>query len=151
MSWLTVTIDHLKERKVAALVTALQTAALEEEQADPVPAIIASVTADIRRRIKACRNNVLDADATKIPGDLLDIACRMVLRVAKGRLEIELTQDERDFNRDDVATLDAIAACDLPVEATTNPESTATVQAAAPRPVINAKTRYFDRASQNGI
>lgn len=151
MSWQTISVADLKDRKVAALVEALQESALGTGQTDPVPAIISSVIAEIRANIASCATNVLDADATKIPGDLVDLACRMVLRVAKGRLEIELTQDERDDRRDDARRLERIAACDLKIEATDNPEATASIAMATATPLMNEVTRNFTRTQQNGI
>lgn len=151
MSWQTITIADLKDRKVAALVEALQASALGTGQTDPVPAIISSVTATIRANIRSCARNVLDADATTIPGDLFDLGCRMVLVAAKGRLEIELTQDERDQKRSDERTLERIAACDLAVQVTTNPETTQSIAATSGTPRLSGETRKFSRRQQDGI
>lgn len=151
MSWIAITTDHLRERKASAIVDALQEAALGYGQADPVPAIIASTTAFIRKKIKACSRNVLDVDPAKIPNDLLDLACRRIVREGKNRLELELTADERETIREDNAELERIASCSSPVEATDNPEVTATVQNPTPTPRISSPRRTFSRANQAGI
>lgn len=151
MSWTAITVDELKHRKVAALVEALQAAALGDGQADPVEQLIASVTETIRANVKSCAANVLDADTTKIPGDLLDLGCRLVLYGAKGRLEIPLTQDERDQKASDERTLERIADCKLAIAKTDNPETTETVASPASTPRIFEPTRTFSRTSQDGI
>ncbi len=151
MSWTAITIEELKHRKVAALVDALQTAAIGDGQADPVEQLIASVTETIRAHVKSCAANVLDVDTAKIPGDLLDLGCRLVLYGAKNRLEIALTQDERDQKASDERTLERIADCKLAVAVTDDPETTATVAAPSSTPRINETTRTFSRAAQDGI
>src|ERR1035437_3827250 len=101
MSWITITIADLKDAKVSALVEACRTAALGNGQTDPVPNIIANVSARIRAEISGCRRNVLDADTAKIPADLKSLASRMIMREGMSRLQQPLTEDERQEQRDD--------------------------------------------------
>jgi len=151
MSWIALTIDNLKEAKAAALVEACRTAALGTGQADPVPSIIENVTARIRAEISGCANNVLDADATKIPSDLKSLAARMIVREAISRLQQPLTDDEREEQRNDLRYLERIARCEVPVAAPDDPLTTAEVQSPTGTPRITARTRQFGRAYEDGI
>ena len=145
MSWLSLTPDDLRETKVAALVTALRSAALGSGQTDPLPGIIQTVVDRIRAEIAGCKNNQLDADTTKIPASLRHIAHRMIIAAAKGRLELPLKEDERNALRDDTRYLERISTCAIPVENPANP-ITADVQQPGSITVINSRTR---RATSN--
>ena len=102
MAWISITIDDLKDAKISALVEACRTAALGTGQTDPVPNIIANVTARIRAEISGCAQNVLDVDTTKIPADLKSLASRMIMREAMSRIQQSLTEDEREEQRNDL-------------------------------------------------
>lgn len=151
MSWVTITIDDLKDAKVAAMVEACQTAALGTGQTDPVPNIILNVIARIRAEVSGCAQNVLDADATKIPGDLKSIACRMIMREAMSRLQQPLTDDEREEQRNDLRYLERVARCEIPVAEPDTPLSTTEVQSGSGSPRIAARTREFGRTYEDGI
>lgn len=150
MAWITITVGDLKDRKVAALVEALQSAALGSGQSDPTPNIIASVTARIRAEIKGCARNQLDRDTTTVPADLTDLAVRMVLRVMKDRLEIPLTEDERNQMKSDERYLERIAACDVPV-ATPDDAVDGDVQSGSVSPKTYAPQRDFSSEEQEGL
>ena len=150
-NWTTITEADLKGAKVAALVDAYKTAALGEGQADPMPGVISGVVARIRTEIKGCARNVLDADATKIPGDLKSLAARMVCRELQSRLRLALKDDERQEWREDVRYLERIAACEVPVAVPDNPETTATTQASTVGPATSAPTRKFSISEQDGL
>lgn len=154
-SWITLTPEQLDTAKAAALVAALRTAALGENQPDPVPEIITNVTARIRMEIAAGGRTVLDADATKLPPSLKSLGLRMVLREAQSRLNaasaMPLGEDEREEWRQDVRFLERIAKGDITVEEPTNPAAVSSVQAPTPVPMISARERTFSRRSQEGI
>jgi hypothetical protein len=153
MSWTAITAAILKERKVAPLIDAAKdyAAGLTPAQSDPTAAIIASTVKSIRAAVRSCSKNQLDIDTTKIPGDLIDLACRMITFQLKNFVEVELTQDERDDKRADARLLERIASCELAVEATTTPETTATIQSPSGSPSISAPDRTFSRTQQDGI
>ena len=150
MSWTAIAVDDLKDTKVAALVEACQTAALGSGQDDPTSTIIADVIARIRAEVAACRANSLDRDTTKIPADLKSLACRMIMRQCQSRLQLSLTEDEREEQRNDLRYLERIAKCEIPVAATDDP-ITDEVQAGAVSPSFTAKTRHFKRTDEDGI
>ena len=155
VAWITLTIAQLDTAKAAALVDALQSAALADGQPDPLPEIIAGVTSRIRAEIAAGGRTVLDADGTKVPPSLKSLALRMVLREGQSRLNaggaFPLSDDEREEWRQDVRYLERIARGDITVEESTNPESTPTVQAAVPSPKICERERTMTRAAADGI
>lgn len=145
VSWITISVAQLDTAKAAALVDALQTAALAVGQADPLPEIITSVTARIRMEIAAGGKTVLDADATKLPPSLKGLALRMVLREGQSRLNaagaMPLSDDERKEWDQDVRFLERIAKGEITVEQSDNPESSPSVQAKTGRPRITPRER----------
>lgn len=149
--WTSISATDLQDTKAAALVDACRTAALGSGQADPVPGIILNVIARIRAEISGCRNNVLDADTTKIPNDLKSLGCRMILREAMSRIQQPLNDDEREEQRNDLRYLERIAACDVPVAAPDDPIATEEVQSGAGTPRLTARTRTFGRDYSDGI
>ncbi len=150
-AWITITSTDLNDAKVAALVDALRTAALASGQADPTVEIIAGITAEIRSNIAGCRTNVLDIDATTIPRELKALACRMVVREAQSRLQLELNADEKTEQTRDDERLKAIRSCDLPVEAPDNPQTTPEVQRGGAAELVNTATRKTGRCQLDGL
>lgn len=152
--WTTLTVAQLNDAKAAALVEALRTAALAVDQPDPVPGIITDALNRIRMEIAAGGRTVLSADATKIPPSLHRLGLRMVLREGQSRLNalgaLPLSEDERTEEKNDLRFLERIAKGEITVEAPDDPESTPTVQAVSPSPLISARERTYTRDCQDG-
>lgn len=148
-NWTTITEADLLARKMAPLMRALRTAALATGQSDPVDEISADMVQRVRTKIASCATNTVDEDATTVPVSLKALVCRMIIREAKGRLEMPLTEDERKQMDVDERDLTAIAACNLVVE---QPDTAITpeVQVVQPGPVISARARRFSREQQDG-
>jgi hypothetical protein len=106
-NWIAITKADLYNSKVAALIDASNTASLGAGQADRTTGVIADVTLEIRRKVAKC--NVLDVDATKIPGGLKTLAVDLIFCRLKTALEIELNDDERQLLRRRETDLDRIA------------------------------------------
>lgn len=151
MSWTTITEADLKDAKIAALVDAFKTAALGSGQTNPVPGVIANVVARIRAEISGCKKNVLDVNSDKIPADLKSLACRMIVRECQSRLRLALKDDEKEEWRQDVRYLERIAACEVPVAAPDNPETTPTIQNDPGSPRISTPVRRFSQNAQDGL
>ena len=154
--WITLTLANLETGKAAPLVAALRTAALGETQGDPLPEAITTVTNRIRMEIAAGGRTVLDADGTRLPPSLKSLAIRMVLREGQSRLNavgaLPLSDDEREEARQDIRFLERIARGEITVEASTNPESVPTVQAAVASPLIGERSGgEWGRAAQDGV
>lgn len=154
-AWITLTVTDLPVAKLAALVDQLGSAALGNDQSNPIPEIIVNVTTRIRTEIAAGGRTTLDADATKIPPSLRSLALRMVLRESQSRLNalgaLPLSDDERKEWDQDIRYLERIARREIAVEATDNPESSPTVQASALSPAISASPRgRWGHSAQDG-
>jgi hypothetical protein len=148
-NWTPITEADLNAVKMAPLMAALRTAALAEGQTDPVEAIVATVVDRVRRKIAACATNRVDADGATVPRSLLSLACRMVVREAKDRLEMEMSETEREAWRVDERELNDIAACKLPVELPDEAVD-APVQVVQPGPSISGRRKQFSRGQQEG-
>lgn len=151
MRWTAITVDDLNDTKVAALVNALRTAALAVGQDDPSDEIIANVVARIRAEVAGCKTNVLDADTTKIPGDLKSLACRMVVREMQSRLQEPLNEDERAEKRDDLEYLRRISKCEVPVAEPDNPLTTPEVQQGGGVEVVTSSPVTTTRTQLSGL
>jgi len=150
MPWTSITITDLNASKLAPLVSALRTAALASGQSDPVDEIKATVITRIRNKVSTCATNKVETDTTTIPASLKALACRMIIREAKGRLEIDLTEDERTQQGIDEKELTAVSRCELVVDQADVPTAPL-VQAVQPGPTISARTRHFSRDQQSGV
>lgn len=149
-NWVTITIDGIKDRKLAALVDALRSVALGEQQPDPTPNIIAAVTERIRTEVRACAKNSVDADEAKIPRSLLPEAVRMCIREMKGRLEMSLTDEELKAWDKDEENLRRVARCELAVTTPDDP-SDGNIQQAQPTPITYRPRKEFSQRSQQGL
>ncbi len=116
MNWVSITVADLNDAKVEKLVTALRTKALGTGQTDPTPRLTQDVVDLIRRKIASCQKNRVDASETTIPRGLKRMAVDLVLAELKGRLEIELTSDEKDRISRHETDLNRIASCTDVVE-----------------------------------
>ena len=121
MSWITITIDTLKEAKVAALIEACDSAALGESQDNRAAGKIQGVVDLVRNAIKGCPSRRVDEDETTIPAALRDLAVKLIIAELKDAIEQELT----DYETDSVAwarrELTAIRSCDYPIETPDTP------------------------------
>lgn len=110
MNWTPITPDDLNDSAVAQLVVALRTRALADDQDDPAPRIIADTVREVRRKIASNRQNKTDADTATVPASLRRLTVDLVLFELKGRLQIELNEDERAKLKAHGRTLDRIAS-----------------------------------------
>jgi len=150
--WIPITLADLEDSKVAKLVTALRTKALQTvpAQTDPSPRITQSVVTDIRRKIASCASNRVDSDETTIPASLLPLATDLIIFRLKNRLEIELTQDERDTRREHTETLNRIASCADVVDQPDDPISPE-VESTSGTPSISNERATARRARRSGL
>jgi hypothetical protein len=148
-NWIAITVADLKDAKLAALVTALQEKALGDSQTDPTPRLTQAVIDRIRRKIASNPKNRVDSDPTKIPAGLKTMAVDLIYAEMKGRLEFDLTQDERDSISRHEADLKVIAKGDEVVE---QPDDAvdAPVQATSGTPTITEGRRERLNRQRNG-
>lgn len=132
------------------LVSALRTAALgDAQEADPVDELLRKVIARVRNEI-AAGGHVVSADPLKVPASLVGLVARWVVWDAKGRLELDVTEQERTDHRDDIAYLRRIAegkmGVELPDDAIT-PEVTSGAQVQ----VVQSRERQATRERLSGL
>jgi hypothetical protein len=132
-NWTSLTLNDLKDSGHGAIVDAAQATAVGT--ADPVSRIISDVIARLRAALSAAGNQ-LDQDTTKIPNSLKDIGARMAFRQLKTRINVDLTQDERDQRKEDSAYLDQIVQNKIRFELPDNPAATNEMQRGSAAQVV---------------
>lgn len=147
--WLTITTATLNEAKLAALIDACDSAALEVGQANRAAGLIQGVVDEIRRKIASCQVNRLDSDTTTVPQGLRDLAVDLIIARLKNAIEQPLTEDERTNLARRIADLNRIAECKDVVDQPDDPIS-APMEGTQPAPKFGTRTRYFTRDQQDG-
>lgn len=150
MNWTSITLADLHDSKVAALVEALDTAALGDAQTGRAASLIQTVVDEIRRKIASCPRNTLDADTTTIPKGLKQMAVELILAALKNALEIALTDDERTSVATHRANLNRIAECKDTIE---QPDTAAepTAQAGGGVTLVSSRDRLTTRTQMGGL
>lgn len=146
-NWIAITKTDLYNSQVAALIDAADSVSLGANQTDRTTGIIADVTLEIRRRV--AKENIVDADTTKIPGGLKVLAVDLIYCRLKMALQQELTEDERKMLDRREKQLERIASGEDVVEPpdtpiAENPEQT------IPSPSFGHRHREFTDRSQDG-
>jgi hypothetical protein len=125
-NWITITKADLYNSKAAALIDAANSVQLGAGQVDRTTGVIADVTLEIRRKVGRC--NVVDQDATKIPGGLKPLAVDLIFCRLKVALEQDLSEAERNIMTARQRDLDRIADGKDMVDAPDNPVAAPVVQ-----------------------
>ncbi|KAF0094018.1 MAG: Uncharacterized protein E1N59_2276 [Puniceicoccaceae bacterium 5H] len=132
MSWSPLSPLTLQRYLAAPQLRALQTAALADEQADPIPEIVADLTARVRAELRA-GGGVLSAEPMALPPELHGPAAALVLEAAQTRLpSLELTTAQVRAADEARALLERFANGKLRAEPPADPEE--------PPPVWGAET-----------
>ncbi|HEX7860820.1 MAG TPA: hypothetical protein VF773_10865 [Verrucomicrobiae bacterium] len=151
MSWTTIEDSDLEDAKIAALVTALRTAALGSTQTDPFENVRTNVILQIRAEIASSQKWQLDSDENKVPRDLKSLACRMVYRELATRLQEPLTEDEQKERDYDNETLKAIREGKRAVASTDSPLEAPEVQVGSGVQVVSSTTVLTTREKMSGL
>lgn len=152
MSWRAITEDDLKTQISGDELSAVRDAALADEQEDPVQPTIDQVTKEVRGFVAACSRNVLDADAAKVPDELIGYAVAIVVPRLMGRLAglaIDKEEVRKTAASNALSVLRDVAACDFAIEQTEDP-TTATVNNGDVQ-VVSSTTRITTRTKLNGL
>lgn len=148
--WVSLTADDLLRSLTGPERTAVQRAATEPGQADPLETILADVVKEVRGYVAAYNGNTLGEGDT-IPDELRGAAVARARFEAFTRLPVGrslLTEDRVEANRSAVAVLRDVAAGRFRL---VQPSTASTEEIGAPSPRITPRTRTFDRASQDGV
>lgn len=150
MAWITLTENDVVTKLSAPELAALKTAALQTEQTDPLPEVIAQVVSEVRGYVAACERNVLGTGST-IPDELLGAAINRIRFELATRLPVRslLTEERVKANDQAITLLRDAAACRFLVTA---PETAAPDQPGGPAVEIVSKSRRrFTRHQLEGL
>lgn len=99
--WITITEDHIKTRITGDELEAARTAALADNQPDPVADVVAQITREVRGYVAANPLNRIGQGQT-IPDECLKSALALIVKELCGRLPGKvLLKDERQKANDD--------------------------------------------------
>ena len=111
-NWTLIIRDDLKAAGYGLIVDAAQTT--DVGSVDPVAYAIESAVARVRRAVSAA--NALDVNPGKVPMSLKSLAVRVALFDLMERLQLPLSEDQRETRRGDVSDLNRLADHKLIVE-----------------------------------
>lgn len=93
-NWIPITINTLKEARVAELIDACSSEAKESGQPDRAPGIIQGVVNTVRRKVS--NKNRVDEDPTTIPASLRDLAVDIIVCRLKQAVLLKLSDEEKE-------------------------------------------------------
>ncbi len=153
MAWITITETDLYGSLTGPELTAVQSAALNAGQSDPVPEKILEAVQEIRGRVAACQNNRLGdlTQGEQIPEELKPTALAIVRYRVLLRLPLSslvTPQREREYT-DALTLLSAVAACKFRIE---QPANFSTQIIAGPAVTLaSSEERKMTRDSMRGL
>jgi hypothetical protein len=151
MPWFTITLADLNDARVGELIEALRTEALAASQTDPMPRRIQTVVDEIRRCIGFNANTPLDADPTKIPAGLRDLAVEKIVRGLKGRLGMAQTDDEVRAETLYQKRLEQLTKGEWPVDKPDTVEAVPVVQTTGGAEIISNPGRKLTRENLSAL
>ena len=150
MAWITLTSADLLRSLSESEHDAVRTAATAVGQSDPLVTIIEDVVREVRGYVAGNSSNTLGTGST-IPDELKGAALSRIRYEAFTRLPVGrslLTEERVKANESATQLLRDVAAGRFAIVQPATP-TTEVVGASSPR--ITARTRTFDRASQEGL
>ena len=151
-AWIAITPADV-EARIPSIVLATIRERYVDEQADPLLAIIADVTALVRGRVASNRAYALDLDETLLPPELKDDACWLCIEALKLRLgdATPINEAEKARIADARKQLDAVAKGDISVSLPANPEATPSIQSDARVTQVSGAPRRVGREIIRGL
>lgn len=150
MAWITVTQAHVENYVVAALVSAINEAALGDTQTDRFTTVQADVTAEIRMAVANNEKNILDEDETTIPQSLRSAACWLIAGYMAQGLGITLTDQQANELTEARGRIKAVEdgkVVEVPDVADTTPDA----QSGAGVSMIESQDRVYTVSTMNGL
>lgn len=154
-TWIQVTFADIQNSRSGPLVLGFQSTALATGQTNPVPAIIDQVTEEILGIIGFSGRVVMDASygtvsPNVLPPNLKDMAVEKICRKLKGRLDMPLTEQERQDEKDYNQRLNLLREGKWPVDISDNPGNNLSVQGGA---VVSQQRQHaeFTRRGLRGL
>ena len=151
-NWIAITSTaDLEHYVVAALVTAINEAALGDTQDDRFTRVQADVISEVRMAVASNKTNELDSDTTKIPASLRPAACWLIANYMALGLGIALTEQQLDEVRNAREKLADVARGNLTVEEPDSVVDDSEAQAGAGAQLATYSDRTYTRDSQAGL
>jgi len=151
MAWITVTQAHVENYVVAALVSAINEAALGDTQEDRFTTVQADVTAEVRMAVASNSENSLDEDATTIPQSLRSAACWLIAGYMAQGLGVTLTDQQANELSNARERLLAVSRGDLTVEQPDVVDTTPDAQSGSGVSMITPQDRVYTVSTMNGL
>jgi len=151
MAWSTITQAHVENYVVAALVSAINEAALGDSQTDRFTTVQADVTAEIRMAVASDSSNVLDTDTTKIPQSLRSAGAWLIAGYMAQGLGIQLTDQQANELANARERILAVSRGDLTVEQPDNADDSPDGQKGQGVSMITPQDRVFTVSTMNGL
>ena len=124
MSWSALTPADVLACLLAPQADALRQRQLNPGQPDPLPALIADVTAWVRAEIRGNRRNRVEVDVCLLPPELKLAAAHLAVESLQARLpNLALSADQIRLAADARALLVRVARGDVPITVPTQPAS----------------------------
>jgi hypothetical protein len=122
MTWSPLTPDDVLACLLGPQVDILRQRQLNPGQADPLPALIADVTARVRAEIRGNRRNRVELDACLLPPELKLAAAHLALESLQARLpNLALSADQMRLADDARALLARVASGQVPITVPAQP------------------------------
>jgi hypothetical protein len=122
-SWSILTSADIYSGLVAAQIDTLRNRALAPGQPDPLPTLIADVTARVRAEVRTCRRNRLEVDPALLPPELKLAASHLVLEALQARLpNLVLTADQVRLAEQARLLLERVANGEIAISKPEQPE-----------------------------
>lgn len=150
MAWITVTKAHVENYVVAALLSAIDEAALGDSQTDRFTTVQADVTAEIRMAVASNEKNILDEDSTTIPQSLRSAASWLIAGYMAQGLGVELTEQQANELTEARGRIKAVEdgkAVEVPDVA----DTTLDAQSGSGVSMITGQDRVFTVSTMNGL
>ena len=151
MAWITITQAHVENYVVAALVSAINEAALGDSQTDRFTTVQADVTAEIRMAVASDSSNVLDTDTTKIPQSLRSAGAWLIAGYMAQGLGIPLNDQQANELANARERILAVSRGDLTVEQPDTADETPDGQKGQGVSMITPQDRVFTVSTMNGL
>lgn len=151
MAWITITQGHVENYVVAALVSAINEAALGDSQSDRFTTVQADVTAEIRMAVASDSSNILDTDTTKIPQSLRSAGAWLIAGYMAQGLGIQLTDQQANELANARERILAVSRGDLTVEQPDTADETPDGQKGQGVSMVTPQDRVFTVSTMNGL
>jgi len=145
--WISITTADIQTRLAGAEVEALRTAALADDQADPLPEIVSQVVDEVRGYVAAGGYTLGDGET--VPSKLFSATLAMVrFRCATRLPGYQMDENRRREYEDAIRLMERVADGRYAVE---EPAAASSEVIGGQSPSVTGKTLSMDRTSQNGI